>query len=131
VYPGFLWALRGCSGPVPGLALRLVESGGIREPLLDAMDEEDVRVLSFAEGDMVYIETLTKYYVGRVIGVTPTELVLGEAAWIEHTGRLAEFLATGQAEGMAIEPYLDPVRIPQHMLTDATKWRHKPFREAV
>lgn len=117
--------------PIGSLAGRLLEYGGDREPLIDALTEGGFDVLSLDVGENYYVETVTKYYVGRVAAVSPTELVLTDAAWIDDTGRLNEFLRTGKASGMSVEPYPDPVRIPGHMITDATPWRHKLFREVI
>jgi hypothetical protein len=63
--------------------------------------------------------------------VSPVGLVLADAAWIDDTGRLNEFLRKGKAPGMSVEPYPEEVRIPGHMITNATPWNHKPFREVV
>jgi hypothetical protein len=133
MFPAGLSSLLAASanGPLPGLARKLIHEGGIRQPLLDAMAEEGLKMIKVAVGQMVYVETLTKYYVGRVLECEPTELVLDEAAWIDDTGRLNTFLERGTADGLSVEPYPDPVRIPAHMITVVTTWNHKPFRKVI
>ena len=46
-------------------------------------------------GKQWIIETATKYYVGDVVAVTDTEIVLEQAAWLADTGRFNEFMKTG------------------------------------
>lgn len=58
-------------------------------------------------GKQVYVETVTKYYVGDLVAVTPTELVLERAAWVADTGRFNEFMKTGVAN--ELEPCNGPV----------------------
>lgn len=114
-----------------GTLTRTVIKTGERDPLADLFQEGEVRVLTFEVGEAVFVETLTKYYTGRVLSFTPTELVLADAAWVDDTGRLNEFLRTGKASGLSVEPYIDPVHVPAHMITNKTAWRHKLFREVI
>jgi phosphoribosyl 1,2-cyclic phosphodiesterase len=46
-------------------------------------------------GKQWIIETATKYYVGDVVAVTDTEIILSQAAWLADTGRFNEFMKTG------------------------------------
>lgn len=41
-------------------------------------------------GKPYFIQTVTHYYTGRLIGKTATELVLEDAAWIADTGRFTQ-----------------------------------------
>ena len=78
---------------------------------------------SFIEGESYFICTSTRYFVGRVVSKTQTDLLLEDAAWIVDTGRFHDFLKNG--EPIECEPFIDPIIVPCHMVIDATKWRHK------
>lgn len=54
-------------------------------------------------GERYFIRTVTMSLSGRLVEVTPQELVLSEAAWIADTGRFATFLSG--AEPSEIEPF--------------------------
>jgi hypothetical protein len=54
-------------------------------------------------GERYFIRTVTMALSGRVVEVTPQEIVLAEASWIADTGRFASFLAG--AEPSEIEPF--------------------------
>ena len=56
-------------------------------------------------GQADFIRTVTYHLTGRIVKVTPHELVLTEAAWIADDGRFAEFLRTGEAQ--EVEPFPD------------------------
>lgn len=49
------------------------------------------------------IRTVTMIDTGRLVAVTPTELVLEDAAWIADTGRFAD--AVAKAEFGEVEPF--------------------------
>lgn len=71
-------------------------------------------------------------YTGRVVAVYPTHLAIIEAAWISESGRWAEFLANGEADGMEVEPYPDDVvvRVPRQ-LSEISDWMHPLLRKTV
>ena len=54
-------------------------------------------------GERYFIRTVTMALSGRVVEVTPQEIVLAETAWIADTGRFADFL--GGEEPKEIEPF--------------------------
>lgn len=54
-------------------------------------------------GKNYFIRTVTFYYTGRLVRVTPQELVLEDAAWIADTGRFADAVAKGDFS--EVEPY--------------------------
>lgn len=56
-------------------------------------------------GEKYYIEQVTKYFTGRLIDVTPNELILDQCAWIADTGRYAGAMATGNFN--EVEPFPD------------------------
>jgi hypothetical protein len=60
----------------------------------------------FEIGEYYFIRTVTNYFHGRLVEVTPTDFVLLEAVWIADTGRFHQF-ATGKAQPNEVEPY-DP-----------------------
>ena len=54
-------------------------------------------------GKVYLIRTVTMIDTGRLVQVTPTELVLEDAAWIAETGRFAQALE--QASFGEVEPF--------------------------
>lgn len=54
-------------------------------------------------GKNYLIRTVTMIDTGRLVAVTPTELVLEDAAWIADTGRFAQ--AVEKAEFGEVEPF--------------------------
>lgn len=57
----------------------------------------------FEIGAAYLIRTVTMIDTGRVVAVTPTEVVLKDAAWIADTGRFAEALKS--CNFSEIEPF--------------------------
>jgi hypothetical protein len=56
-------------------------------------------------GEVYLVRTVTMIDTGRVVRVTPQEIVLTEAAWIADTGRFADALK--KAEFSEVEPFPD------------------------
>lgn len=54
-------------------------------------------------GKIYLIRTVTMIDTGRLVAVTPQELVLEDAAWIADTGRFAD--AVSKAEFSEVEPF--------------------------
>ena len=71
-------------------------------------------------GKIYLIRTVTHIDTGRLVAVTPHELVIEDAAWIADTGRYADALK--KAELGEVEPYPDAiVIIGRGALIDATE----------
>ncbi len=74
----------------------------------------------FEIGAIYLIRTVTMIDTGRLIRVTPTELVLEEAAWIANTGRFADALK--KLSFSEVEPFPDgEVIIGRGAIIDAVK----------
>jgi len=73
---------------------------------------------SYEVGKAYFIRSVTMYYTGRIAGITDTDLVLEDAAWIADTGRFATALKTGSLN--EVEPFTDPVILPRGAIVDAT-----------
>lgn len=83
-------------------------------------------------GSAYFIRTVTHHYTGRLIKVTPAELVIEDAAWIADDGRFAQFLKDGATgDSVEIEPYPDGARVilGRGGILDAVKWTAKLPRE--
>jgi hypothetical protein len=104
-------------------------TGDLIEPLLDALNE-GVPMIQFQIKEKYYVETFGKFYVGEVSEVTGTELSLTNAAWIADTGKYSEFLKTGKAEGMEVEPVGD-MSLPLAYVSFKKVWKHKLFDKAI
>jgi hypothetical protein len=71
-------------------------------------------------GKIYLIRTVTMAQTGRLVAVTPQELVLEDAAWIADTGRFSDALAS--ANFNEVEPFPDgPVIIGRGGLIDAVQ----------
>lgn len=80
-------------------------------------------------GKNVIVRTVTMIQVGRLVAVTPHELVLVDAAWVADTGRFGECLATGTVA--EAEPFPDgEVVVGRGAVVDACEWRHPLIRVA-
>jgi hypothetical protein len=71
-------------------------------------------------GKAYLIRTVTMIQTGRLVAVTPQELVLEDAAWIADTGRFANVLKTGKFN--EVEPFPDgPVIVGRGAVIDAVQ----------
>lgn len=72
-------------------------------------------------GNNYLIRTITMIDTGKLIGVTPTELILIDAAWIADTGRWNKVLKS--CEFNEVEPFPDnePVIINRSAIIDAVQ----------
>lgn len=78
-------------------------------------------------GKNIIIRTVTMIQVGKLVGVTPHELVLEDAAWVADTGRFSECLATGNVN--ECEPFpVGQVIVGRGAVIDACEWRHPLLR---
>jgi len=59
-----------------------------------AVTKSSVNSHPFKLGANYFIRTVTHHHTGRLVEVTPTELVLEDAAWIADSGRFANALNT-------------------------------------
>ena len=76
-------------------------------------------------GENYLIRTVTMTDTGRLVAITPNELVLEDAAWIADTGRFADALETGNFD--EIEPFPDGrVIIGRSAIIDAVKIQSLP-----
>jgi hypothetical protein len=74
-------------------------------------------------GNAVLIRCVTHYHTGRIVEITPTELVLTDAAWIGDTGRFHTALSTGSLS--EVEPFTGPVAVSRGAIVDVTTWTHE------
>ena len=70
-------------------------------------------------GQAYHVETVTKYWTGRLVAVYDSELILEDAAWIAHTGRYADFFENGPEE---VEPVPGPVGISRGAIVAWQEW---------
>ena len=74
-------------------------------------------------GKAYLIRTVTMIDTGRLIAVTPHELVLTDAAWVADSGRFADALKTGKLN--EVEPFPEgKVIIGRGSVVDAAEWLH-------
>lgn len=80
------------------------------------------KIAGLVIGKAYLVRCVTHYYTGRLVGLTPSELILDDAAWIADTGRFATALKTGALN--EVEPFVNPVIINRGSMVDATEWPH-------
>lgn len=71
-------------------------------------------------GQAYFIRTVTHYLTGKLVGLTPQELVLEDAAWIADTGRFSDALKTGSFN--EVEPFNGIVIVGRGSIVDAQEW---------
>ena len=72
-------------------------------------------------GGKYFIRTVTHHLTGKLVTVTPQELVLEQAAWIADDGRLHDALKAGGVF-KEVEPFPNPIIIGRGSLIDATEF---------
>jgi len=75
----------------------------------------------FNIGGKYFIRTVTHHHTGKLVGVTPTELVLEDAAWIADDGRLTEALKSGVFGEVEMFPAGNRVIVGRGSIIDATE----------
>lgn len=83
---------------------------------------------SFEVGLKYLIRGVTMYYVGKLVSVTDSDLVLESASWVASTGRFHHALATGELD--EVEPFSAVAIVPRGAIVDATRWDHDLPTEA-
>jgi len=79
-------------------------------------------------GDVVFVQTVTKDWVGRVVKIpNPFTVILADASWVADSGKLSDFVKNGKAAGMEIEP----VGAVTVQWVNWIPWPHKLFSEAI
>lgn len=76
-----------------------------------------------------FIRTVTHHHTGKLIAVTPNELVLVDAAWIADDGRFADAIAKGTLNEVEPFPAGLHVIIGRGSIVDAVRWMHPLPRE--
>jgi hypothetical protein len=78
-------------------------------------------------GTAYLIRTVTHYWIGRLVGLFPGELVLEHASWVAFTGRWGELFTAGtwssQAE-IEVMPADARVVVARGAIVDASPWPH-------
>lgn len=80
-----------------------------------------------ALGKSVFIRTVTHYYTGRVVRLTPDVIQIEDAAWIADSARWNEALTKGAMN--EIEPFPAGVEVRMAAVVDVSPWLHALPRE--
>ena len=75
----------------------------------------------FNIGKNYFIRTVTHHHTGKLVAVTPTELVLENAAWIADDGRVTQALESGNFSEVEMFPTGSRVIIGRGALIDAVE----------
>lgn len=89
-----------------------------------SITQPTIKELFWAIGDKYLIRTVTFTYIGKLVGITDTDILLKDASWIPDTGRFHKTLLEGINELVEIEPYPGEVIINRKAYSDASKWNH-------
>lgn len=71
-------------------------------------------------GEKIIVRTVTHYFTGRVVDVTPEWIALGDAAWIADSARWHEALCSGKLN--EVEPYPGPCLVARGSVVDVSPW---------
>ena len=86
--------------------IKLDEVEYVRADSVDAMLKKQAKVKPttqkhpYVVGQMLHVETATKYYLGVCECVTDQELILSNAAWIPSVGRAHQYFLGGAPDEM-------------------------------
>lgn len=72
-------------------------------------------------GEVYFLRTVTMAHTGRLVKVTPNELVMTDAAWIADTGRFSDALASETFSEVEPFPAGEPVIVGRGSLVDAVR----------
>ncbi len=75
-------------------------------------------------GSKVFIRAVTYHYLGKVVSITPTEVILEQASWVAVGGRFNLFLSEGVQSSAEIERYPGLVSVQKAAIVDACEWLH-------
>lgn len=96
-----------------------------KDSIIPTQDES--KTFPYIVGKLYFIRTVTFYYVGRLIAITPMELVLDQCSWVADTGRFSDALKNGVVNEN--EPFPDGnVIIGRGAVIDAHPWAGKSLR---
>lgn len=86
------------------------------------------RFAVFAEGEKVFVRTVTNYLVGEVVSLEKvgdnTLVVLKDASWIADTKRFHDFLKKGVTEDVEVEPVIGVCAVNVGSIVDVFFWSH-------
>lgn len=96
-----------------------------KDSIIPAQKESET--FPYIVGKLYFIRTVTFYYIGRLIAMTPIELVLDQCSWVADTGRFSDALKNGTVNEN--EPFPDgPVIIGRSVVIDAHIWTGTAMR---
>ncbi len=107
--------------------LKTLESEGCL-PQTEAVPERP----ELQAGLNVFVLSVTRYYIGRLVKVDADFLYLDHASWIAETGRFHKAVAEGREALAEVEPYPADriVRVARGALVEVSDWPH-PLPESV
>ena len=74
-------------------------------------------------GSNYFIRSVTHHYVGKLVLVTPKELVLERASWVADDGRFMNAVCEGQLNEIEPYPADEQVIIGRGAILDAVRWK--------
>jgi hypothetical protein len=90
-----------------------------------ATDESDD--FPFKVGDAVLIQTVTFYFTGRIVKITPKWVHLAESAWVADMGRYAQAIEGGKLK--EVEAINAKQAVPIASIVNVVAWNHPLPRE--
>jgi len=75
-------------------------------------------------GNDVLVRTVTTYEIGKVVSITKDAIILDNASWVAHTGRLHNAMKSGFDANAELEPYNGAVEIKQGAIVTSLNWKH-------
>lgn len=75
------------------------------------------------KGEVVFIRTVTTYFIGRVRKITRSWVVLDDVVNVYETGPFDDFFGRGIVKTSERMP--DGVEVARQIITDSTPWKHR------
>ena len=76
-------------------------------------------------GRSYFVRTCTYHYVGRLVAMTPGEIILTNCSWVADSGRFHIAMATGELNEVEPYPKSALVRLNRYAYVDMSEWDHK------
>lgn len=73
-------------------------------------------------GQNYMVQTVTKYYTGRLVSFDDMEIVLEDVAWIASEGRVADSFKKGEFD--EVEPFPDGLKVAINRGSVVAYWKH-------
>ena len=96
------------------------------EKVKHLLEKEETKYKSLEDlvGGIIFIRTVTHYYVGTLREISGQFLMLDNASWIADTGRMADFKKGSPTSSLEVEPMGDNVGVNIETIVDFSPYKN-------